>query len=59
MSDENYNLNSKWTLWCHSLTNKNWDKESYNKIYEIENLYDYNSFKENITNKTYFDSMFF
>ena len=59
MSNENYNLNSKWNLWCHSLTNKNWDKESYNKIYEIENLYDYNSFKNNISNQTYFDSMFF
>tara|TARA_Y100001958_G_C21244817_1_gene574154 strand:+ start:341 stop:847 length:507 start_codon:yes stop_codon:yes gene_type:complete len=61
MSNENnnYNLNTKWVLWCHSLTNKNWDKDSYNKIYEIKNLYDYNSFIEIIEKQNYFDSMFF
>ena len=54
-----YDLNNKWVLWCHSINNNNWDEESYNKIYEIENLYDYYSFKDNIKKNNYFDSMFF
>ena len=54
-----YNLNTKWILWCHSLTNKNWDLDSYNKIYELENIYDYKSLTDIINLENYYDSMFF
>ena len=54
-----YVLNTKWILWCHSLTNNNWDLESYNKIYELENIYDYKSINELINLNDYHNSMFF
>ena len=36
-----YKLNNKWTLWYHSLKNKNWDNNSYVKVIEIKSLLDY------------------
>ena len=61
MSDiiEKYQLNSNWILWCHSLTNNNWDLDSYNKIYELENIYDYKGLIDSITLNDYYNSMFF
>ncbi len=37
---DNYNLNTKWYLWFHSLTNTSWNKQSYKKLFELSNLYD-------------------
>ena len=54
-----YDLNTNWVLWCHSLTNNNWNTDSYNKIFNINNLYDYYSFIKNIDKNNYNDSMFF
>ena len=61
MSDKiiKYPLNDKWILWCHSLTNNNWDLDSYNKIYELNNLYDYKTYIDSITLNDYHNSMFF
>tara|TARA_Y100001958_G_scaffold159961_1_gene164680 strand:+ start:721 stop:1221 length:501 start_codon:yes stop_codon:yes gene_type:complete len=60
MNDINkYELNTNWVLWCHSLTNNNWDLESYNKIYELENIYDYKSMIELVGLNDYYNSMFF
>ncbi len=61
MSDKiiEYPLNNKWVLWCHSLTNNNWDLDSYNKIYELNNLYDYKTYIDSITLNDYHNSMFF
>ena len=56
---EEYPLNSKWILWCHSLTNNNWDLDSYNKIYELNNLYDYKTYIDSISLNDYHNSMFF
>ena len=36
-----YKLNNKWTLWYHSLKNKNWDNKSYVKVVELNTLLDY------------------
>ena len=33
-------LNNKWILWSHELNNTNWEKNSYKKLYELNNLYD-------------------
>ena len=61
MSDiiEKYQLNSNWILWCHSLTNNNWDLDSYNKIYKLENIYDYKGLIDSIKLDDYYNSMFF
>ena len=36
-----YVLKNKWTLWYHSINNKNWDNKSYVKVIEIKTLLDY------------------
>ena len=36
----NYNLNTKWYLWFHSLNNTSWNKNSYKKLIQLSNLYD-------------------
>ena len=41
-----YKLNNKWTLWYHSLKNKNWDNNSYVKVIEIKSLLDYQLLKD-------------
>ena len=41
-----YKLNNKWTLWYHSLKNKNWDNNSYVKVVEIKSLLDYQLLKD-------------
>ena len=33
-------LNTTWCLWYHSINDTQWNKQSYKKIYEIQNLYD-------------------
>ena len=38
---ENYNLNGKWDLWYHSLSDNKWTKTSYKNIFKIETLVDY------------------
>ena len=41
-----YLFKNKWTLWFHSITNKNWDNKSYIKVIEIKTLFDYKLLKE-------------
>ena len=44
-----YKLNDIWVLWYHSLSEKEWTKDTYTKITEINSLekffMTYNSFK--------------
>ena len=54
-----YPLNTKWILWHHSLTNKNWNEDSYVKLFEFNNLYDYYFFKNNFDSLYLQNSMFF
>ena len=34
-------LKDKWILWYHSINDNRWGKESYQSIFEINNLFDY------------------
>tara|TARA_Y100000817_G_C16807510_1_gene522676 strand:- start:428 stop:904 length:477 start_codon:yes stop_codon:yes gene_type:complete len=54
-----YNLLSQWKLWFHSIKDNNWDKGSYKKIYDIENLMDYNAIKSIFKQNHYQNGMFF
>lgn len=38
---DNYPLNTYYTLWYHGIVDKNWDKDSYVKIGEIHSLNDF------------------
>ena len=47
---ENHRLNTNWCIWYHNPIDKNWDLNSYTKIYEFQTLEDfckiYNSWAE-------------
>ena len=34
-------IKEEWILWYHSINDNNWNKNSYQKIHEIKDLYDY------------------
>ena len=34
-------IQDKWKLWYHSINDTNWNKNSYQDIYNINNLFDY------------------
>ena len=40
MNTENFNLESKWTLWFHKVNDNNWTLESYSKVHDINTYYD-------------------
>ena len=56
---DQYNLDTEWNLWFHSITENDWTNKSYQKLMTIRNLFDYqlviNSFKQN----HYQNGMFF
>ena len=38
---DEYKLDTSWSLWTHSIHNKNWNINSYNKLFEINSLFDF------------------
>jgi hypothetical protein len=52
-------LNNKWRLWYHSINDTNWDKTSYNNIYDIDNLFDYRFIIDKFNQLHYQNGMFF
>ena len=49
----------KWDIWYHSITDNNWDKNSYQKIFTIDNLLDYKYIKDIYKQDHYQNGMFF
>ena len=54
-----YNLNTNWKLWFHSINETNWNIESYKQILEINNLYDLNILIQTIESNHLQNAMFF
>jgi hypothetical protein len=52
-------LNNKWWFWYHSINDNKWTKESYKKIYECQNIYDYHYMTETFKQEHYQNGMFF
>ena len=52
-------INSKWTLWYHSITDNKWTKDSYKKIMNINNILDYLFLKTNFEQQHLQNGMFF
>lgn len=40
MKIDNFNLESKWTLWFHKVNDNNWSLDSYSKVLDINTYYD-------------------
>tara|TARA_B110001469_G_scaffold127742_1_gene150176 strand:+ start:2159 stop:2647 length:489 start_codon:yes stop_codon:yes gene_type:complete len=59
MEKEQIEINNSWSLWIHELNNKNWDNQSYKKIFDCENLYDYNILKKTIKTQNLQNCMYF
>ena len=55
----NFPIQSKWSLWYHSITDNKWTKESYKKIMNINNLLDYQFLKTNFEQQHLQNGMFF
>jgi len=56
---EKYKINSKWSLWYHSIKDDKWTKESYKKIINISNLLDYYFLQKNFEKQHLQNGMFF
>ena len=54
-----YELESIWDLWFHSITNTSWDKSSYQKIYTINSILDYRVIIDIFKQNHYQNGMFF
>lgn len=58
---EKYPTNTKWILWYHNPSDKNWNLDSYYKLMEINSINDFcilrNSWKDNLPHVT--EGMFF
>ena len=52
-------LQTDWVIWYHSITDNNWNKNSYKKVYTIQNLYDYQYLFEVFQQDHYQNGMFF
>ena len=55
----NFPIQSKWSLWYHSITDNKWTKDSYKKIMNINNLLDYQFLKTNFEQQHLQNGMFF
>jgi hypothetical protein len=56
---DNYQLNTNWCLWYHSIKDNNWKNNSYKNIYKICNLYDVKCMNDIIKTIHLQNSMFF
>ena len=56
---EEYKFNDNWKVWYHSINDNSWDNSSYQNIIDIQNIYDYCIFKENISKNALQKCMFF
>tara|TARA_Y100000817_G_scaffold314929_1_gene316129 strand:+ start:1125 stop:1610 length:486 start_codon:yes stop_codon:yes gene_type:complete len=54
-----YKLNNNWTLWYHSIDNNEWTNSSYQKIIDIDNLYDVKILLDNLKSNHLQNAMFF
>jgi len=54
-----YDLNNKWSLWYHSITNDKWDNSSYQNLMVIENLFDIKIIIDNLQSNHLQNGMFF
>ena len=55
----NFNTETKWCLWYHSITDNSWNKNSYKKIININNLLDYYFLNKNFERHHLQNGMFF
>ena len=55
----NYQLNTNWCLWYHSINDTSWKNSSYKNLYTISNLYDIKSINDIIQKIHLQNGMFF
>jgi hypothetical protein len=55
----NYQLNTNWCLWYHSINDSSWKNNSYKNLYTISNLYDVKSINDIIQKIHLQNGMFF
>ncbi len=55
----NYQINTNWCLWYHSINDNNWKNNSYTNLYDIKDLYDLKFLNDNIQKIHLQNGMFF
>lgn len=55
----NKSLNSQWSLWYHSVTDKSWKKNSYKELFTIKDLYGLKTIHDVIMRHHLQNGMFF
>ena len=55
----NYQLNTNWCLWYHSINDTNWKNNSYTNLYDIKDLYDLKFLNDSIQKIHLQNGMFF
>ena len=55
----NYQLNTNWCLWYHSINDANWKNNSYKNLYTIKNIYDLKAINDSIQKIHLQNGMFF
>ena len=56
---EDTSIKSGWNLWYHSISDSNWNKQSYQELYRIETLCDIKLIKDTFKQNHYQNGMFF
>ena len=54
INKKNIYFNQKWTLWFHKMTDTNWEKKTYRKVYTFDNINDFWKMYNNLPNITSF-----
>jgi hypothetical protein len=52
-------LKNEWVLWYHSINDTKWDKQSYKKLFSLNDLYDVNLILDTFKQNHYQNGMFF
>ena len=55
----NYQLNTNWCLWYHSINDSSWKNSSYKNLYTLNNLYDLKCIQDSIQKIHLQNGMFF
>jgi len=53
------NIQNRWNVYTHSTIDNNWNNESYNKIFTIDNIFDLKVFEESVNNVFFNKNMIF
>jgi len=55
----NFKLQNRWNIYTHSTIDNNWNNESYNKLFSLDNLFDLKIFNNSVNKPFFSNNMIF